>query len=92
MVISQGSTGTKRTEVLILHIHQAVDVQAEVLDLAQFLDLLCCEEELGEVPEVLADSPEDLAGIDVTLVPLQELLGCSHVLGNGLLGQDMLAS
>lgn len=69
-----------------------MDVHSEVLNLAQLLHLLCCEEELGEIPEVLANGPEDLAGVDVTLVPLQELLGCSDILGNWFFRQDMLAS
>lgn len=69
-----------------------MDVHSEVFNLARLLYLFCCEEELGEVPEVLANGPKDLAGVDVTLVPLQEFLGCSDILGDGLLRQDMLAS
>jgi hypothetical protein len=69
-----------------------VDVDPEVLDLAQLRDLFCRKEELGQVSEVLAYGPEDLASIDVALVPLQEFLGCSDIFGNGLLRQDMFTS
>jgi hypothetical protein len=69
-----------------------VNIDPEIFDLAQLRDLLCREEELGQVAEVLAYGPKYLAGIDVTFVPLQELLGCGDIFCNGLLGQDMLAS
>lgn len=69
-----------------------MNVHPEVLDLAQLLDLLCREEELRHITEVLGDGPEDIAGIDVTLVPFQKLLGSGDILGDGLLGQDVLAS
>jgi hypothetical protein len=69
-----------------------VNVHPEVLDLAQLLDLLCREEELGHIAEVLGDGPENLAGIDLTLVPFQKFLGSGNILSNGLLRQDVLAS
>lgn len=69
-----------------------MNVHPEVLDLALFLDLRCREEELCHITEVLGDGPEDLAGIDSTLVPFQKFLGSSDILGDGLLGQDVLAS
>jgi hypothetical protein len=69
-----------------------VNVHPEVLDLAKFLDLLGREEELRHVTEVLGDGPEDLAGIDITLVPFQKFLGSGDILSDGLLGQDVLAS
>lgn len=69
-----------------------MNVHPEVLDLAQFLDLLCREEELRDITEVLGDSPEDLAGIDSTLVPFQKFLGSGNILGDRLFGQDVLAS
>lgn len=69
-----------------------MNVHPEVLDLAQFLDLLCREKELRDIAEVLGDGPEDLAGIDSTLVPFQKFLGSGDILGDGLLGQDVLVS
>jgi hypothetical protein len=69
-----------------------VNIDPEVLDFAQLGDLLCRKEEFGQVPEVLAYGPENLASIDITLVPLQELLGCGDIFRDGFLGQNMLAS
>lgn len=69
-----------------------MNIHPETLYFAELLDLLCGEKELSEVPVVLSHGPEDLAGVDVTFVPLQELLGCSYVPGDGLLGENMLAS
>lgn len=69
-----------------------MNVHPEVLDLAQLLDLLCREEELRDITEILGDGPEDLAGIDSTLVPFQKFLSSGNILGDGLLGQDVLAS
>lgn len=69
-----------------------MNVHPEILDLAQLLDLPCREEELRDITEVLGDSPEDLASIDSTLVPFQKFLGSGNILGDGLLGQDVLAS
>lgn len=69
-----------------------MNIHPEVLDLAQFLDLLSRKEELCDITEVLSDGPEDTAGIDSTLVPFQKFLGSGDILGDGLLGQDVLAS
>lgn len=80
------------TVVLIIGLHQVVDPDSEMTDLAQLAHLFGREEKPGHVPEVLAHSPECLASVNIGMVPLQKLLGCCDVLGYWLLGQNMLAS
>lgn len=63
-----------------------MNVHPEVLDLAKLLDLLCREEVLRDITEVLCDSPEDLGSIDSTLVPFQKFLCSGNILSDGLLG------
>lgn len=79
------------TVVLVILLHQTVNVDSEMLDPSHLADLVGCEQELGHIPEVLAHGPDNLAGVNAGLVPLQKLPGCSHIFGNGLLREDMLA-
>lgn len=79
------------TVVLVILLHQTVNIDPEMPDPAHLADLLGREQELGHIPEILAHGPDDLAGINAGLVPLQKLLGCSHIFGNGLLREDMFA-
>ena len=67
-----------------------MNVDAEILNLSQLLNLLCRKEELCDITEVLSDGPEDLTGVDITLVPVQKFLGSGDILSDRLLGQDML--
>lgn len=66
-------------------------IDPEMADLAHLAHLLSGVEEFGHIPKVLTHSPEELAGVDVGMVPLHKLLGRCDILGNGLLRQDMLA-
>lgn len=63
-----------------------MNVHPKVLDPAKLLDLLCREEVFREKTEILGDSPEDLPGINSTLVPFQKFLGSGNILSDGLLG------
>ena len=63
-----------------------MNINPEVQNLAQRPHLLSRKDELSQVAEVLTNRPEDLAGIDVRLIPLQELLGSGDILCDRLLG------
>lgn len=79
------------TVVLVILLHQTLDIDPEMADLAHLPDPLGRENELGHIPEVLTHSPDGFVSIDGGLVPLQKLPSSSHVLGNGFLREDMLA-
>lgn len=66
-------------------------IHPEILDPPQLLHFLRRAQELGHVPKVLCDGPEDLAGVDVGMVPLQQVPRRGNVLGNRFLGQHMLS-
>lgn len=68
-----------------------MNIDPEMPDPAHLADLLGREQEFGHIPKVLTHSPDNLARINAGLVPLQQLPGCSHILGNGLLREDMFA-
>jgi hypothetical protein len=73
------------TEILVILLHQTVNIDSEMPDPAHLADLLGREQELGHIPEVLAHSPDNLTRVNAGLVPMQKLPGCSHIFGNGLL-------
>lgn len=80
-----------RTVVFIIRLHQVMNIDPEMTNLAQLAHPLSREEEPGHIPKVLTHSPECLVSVDVGLIPLQKLLGRCDILGNRLLGQNMLA-
>jgi hypothetical protein len=79
------------TVVLVILFYQTVNIDPEMPDPAHLTDLLSREKELGHIPEVLTHSPDNLFRVNAGLVPLQKLPGCSHILGNRLLREDMFA-
>ena len=45
----------------------------------------------GEVAELLGDAEVDFRRVNLRVVPVNQVLARSEVLGDGLLGEDMLA-
>jgi hypothetical protein len=74
------------TVILVISLNKIMNINPEVQNLTQRPHLLSRKNELGQIAEVLTNSPENLAGIDIRLVPLQKLLRRSDILCDGFLG------
>jgi hypothetical protein len=74
------------TVILIVFLHQVLNIYPEVFNIAHLPHLFSREQKLGHVSEVLAHGPERLLRVDIGPVPLQEFLGGGDVLGDRLLG------
>jgi hypothetical protein len=78
--------------VLGSRLDHSVHTKTETEDISQLLDLLSTILETTEIAEVLSNSPDSLLGVDVLMVPVNQLVGGCQILCDGLLREHMLAS
>jgi hypothetical protein len=69
-----------------------VHTKTETKDISQLLDLLSTILETAEIAEVLSNSPDSLLGVNILVIPVNQLVGGCQILCNRLLREHMLAS
>lgn len=73
-------------------LHKSMHTKAEAQDISQLFHLLSTILESSQVAKVLSNSPCRLLGVDVLVVPVDQLVSSGHIFRDGFLGQHMLAA
>lgn len=90
--MKRGTNKHKLTVVLAALLDIGEHLGAEARDATQLLDLSRRVDDAVQEAEVLSDGPGSAAGDFVALIVLDQMFCALDITGDGLLGEDMLAS
>jgi hypothetical protein len=87
-----GSLAPLSLVVLGSRLDHSVHAKTETQDISQLLYLLSTILEATEVAEVLSNSPDGFLGVNILVIPVNQLVGGCQILCDRLLRKYVLAS